>query len=418
MATASRTATPPAVGVVVSGGELLGRLVQPSAVEAPEYGDDLDRAIARAGPELALEIHALLHPSTAMAIAATSGPLTDEEDQPATSEEGPLLKLFLQVQAIASEAVRQLHHTKPRQKKDSMTGDEQRHQQNEKEKAEAEAHEVAFKAVLRILSCVHEGLPGLDLLPGTAVKALSHTVSGLSCDVRTLAGTVHAREKNQLRAKGEEKEAEKLEDKAEVFASAVARENRTQDGLDAVDDGQLHDFSKYPKSSGLAQALECVDWAQALAQTGLQFWVCPHCARSTSDEPTEHFQTKHPLLDLPTALAQPRQPTTKEYVVSETERLSRQRAAGLKGCPGITCFTMETPVYRLMNRASREVGKPGGREVFETWKPFATLLYSELQGLPKFQGMVYRAVDFKPPSSLFPVGAVITWNQPSSASKS
>eukprot|EP00906_Rhabdomonas_costata_P018082 RCo026349 len=32
--------------------------------------------------------------------------------------------------------------------------------------------------------------------------------------------------------------------------------------------------------------------------------------------------------------------------------------------------------------------------------------------------MVYRAVDFKPPSSLFPVGSVITWNQPSSASKS
>ena len=32
--------------------------------------------------------------------------------------------------------------------------------------------------------------------------------------------------------------------------------------------------------------------------------------------------------------------------------------------------------------------------------------------------MVYRAIDFKPPSSWFPVGSMVTWNQPSSTSKS
>ena len=43
--------------------------------------------------------------------------------------------------------------------------------------------------------------------------------------------------------------------------------------------------------------------------------------------------------------------------------------------------------------------------------PFAKQLHTELMGLPKCEDMVYRAINFKPPSSLFPVGAVITWNQ-------
>lgn len=74
---------------------------------------------------------------------------------------------------------------------------------------------------------------------------------------------------------------------------------------------------------------------------------------------------------------------------------------------------METPVYLQLNKTSREMGQvaTGGPERFEPWKPFARLLNDELQSLPKFEGMVYRAIDFKPPSSSFPVGSVVTWNQ-------
>ena len=188
-----------------------------------------------------------------------------------------------------------------------------------------------------------------------------------------------------------------------------------------MDDGPLHQFESYPKASDLGKALEGIAWEGAVGDTGLTYWVCPHCQRSTSDERAEHFQTKHPLLDLASALAEPVQLTTKKYLVREAERLAQSRVpTGPEGSPVATtrrhpciaAFTMETPVYRLLNRTSRQVNQqPRGASEFEPWKPFARLLHEELQSLPKFEGNVYRAIDFKPPSSWFPVGAVVTWNQ-------
>ena len=122
------------------------------------------------------------------------------------------------------------------------------------------------------------------------------------------------------------------------------------------DDGQLHDLSSCPKVSHLSEALEGIDWKEAVLQTGATFWVCPHCNRSTSDDRKEHMEVKHPLVDLRAALAESIVLTTKEYVLEKAERI----AATGGGCPGITAFTMETPVYRLLNKASREIGKPGG----------------------------------------------------------
>jgi hypothetical protein len=189
------------------------------------------------------------------------------------------------------------------------------------------------------------------------------------------------------------------------------RENRTKDGVDVVDDGVLHDFSEYPESISLVDALEGVDWPAAVEKTNLQYWVCSLCnpPRSTSDEREEHLQTKHPLATEEEIAAHPSVTTTKDIVVEMATMAGKNKSS-------VMLFTIECPVYRLMNAASREFGRQP--EDFFVWQKFARRLNDELLGMPAFTGIIYRAIDFKPPSSFFAVGSIITWNQPSSTSKS
>ena len=356
---------------------------------AMEYHDDLDRVLAEVGPEMAREINAILRPCACAAgsrgISATLPSTALSLTLPTNPEHAVLHEFLRQIHDYAGDALLQLNrHFYPQQ----PLGPDVVPPTNEV------AHEVAYKAVLRVLECLTEGIPQLELLPTVAAKALSRSASNLGGAVRKLTGTIGARE-GQKQPSG-------------VFA-CLARENRTQDGLDVVDDGPLHEFETFPKANNLSKALEGIAWEEAVQQSGLTYWVCPHCQRSTSDERTEHFQTMHPLLDLAAALAEPVRLATKEYVIAEAERITGGMEK--KGYPCIATFTMETPLYRVLNQSSREVKKPGGGPRFEPWKPFARMLHEELQSLPKFEGVVFRAIDFKPSTSLFPMGSVITWNQ-------
>ena len=363
-----------------------------------EYGDDLDRVLAGVGPEMAGEINAILCPEVSSNSSTTPPSTCPAQSQIPLHHHAVLQDLFRQIQALSSEALLQLNCPSP--PVPLASGSASFSDQL------AVAHEVTYKAVLRVLECLTEGIPLLELLLEVAAKALSHSAGNLSGAVRKLIGAIHAREGQKA---------------ATAFLGGLARENRTRDGLDVVDDGPLHEFETYPKVGNLSKALEGIEWEEAVQQTGMAYWVCPYCQRCTSDERAEHFQTKHPLLDLATALAEPVRPATKEYVVAEAERIARNKSKKDEGSsasyyPCIVAFTMETPVYRLLNRTSRELRKPGGESRFEPWKPFARLLHEELQSLPRFEGMAYRAIDFKPPSSWFPVGAVVTWNQVKSCS--
>jgi hypothetical protein len=112
----------------------------------------------------------------------------------------------------------------------------------------------------------------------------------------------------------------------------------------------------------------------------------------------EHYRTKHPLQASqgPTAEAAAQwaaaRPATKEYVTAEALRLSALHptrltaaaaagrdggkgggggGAGGRGFPAIAAFTMESPLYRLLNQTSRELKKEGGPEAFEVW-PFVS----------------------------------------------
>ena len=183
--------------------------------------------------------------------------------------------------------------------------------------------------------------------------------------------------------------------------------------MDVTDDGVLHEFSGYPKTTSAAQAIEDLDWDAAVAETGSVYWVCTLCnpPRSTSDPHQEHMSIKHPtVIESDPRKSGPPVLTTKEFALQSAQSKGGDSAAT------ISLFTLETPLYRLSNAAAREFGRHP--EKFDVWKKFARRLNDELLLLPKFSGMVYRAIDFKPPSSSFAVGSVVTWNQPSSTSKS
>ena len=172
-------------------------------------------------------------------------------------------------------------------------------------------------------------------------------------------------------------------------------------GLEVIDDGVLHTFENYTRPRSLAEALEGVDWKWALGESKETFWVCPICERSTSDDFAEHMGDNHPLIpDDDPRKTSPPVPTTAEYVLAEAIRKGGHH-------PGLTLYTLESPYYRLLNKASREAGRD--REAFTKWEGLSRILHDDLMTLPALEAMVYRAVDFHPPASLFREGSVVTW---------
>ena len=56
---------------------------------------------------------------------------------------------------------------------------------------------------------------------------------------------------------------------------------------------------------------------------------------------------------------------TKAMLLSEVRTLSSLKTFNGESFPAITAFTMETPLYRQLNRFSREVGKDAGAQLFQ-----------------------------------------------------
>ena len=97
-----------------------------------------------------------------------------------------------------------------------------------------------------------------------------------------------------------------------------------------------------------------------------------------------------------------------------TEHLLEAVKARDSPCPACTAYSLDSPLYSAANRAMREWDR--APEAFETWRGFAALLDAELQQLDRFVGPAYRAIDFRLPPTLYAPGAVVTWNQPATAS--
>ena len=124
-------------------------------------------------------------------------------------------------------------------------------------------------------------------------------------------------------------------------------------------------------------ALQIVDTTCA---TDGVYWFCKDCERPTSEDYAQHMLQKHLYLtrgELPAPL-------------TAADLLHAVRKAP---SPAVTAYTMETPLYREANKAMREWQTDPA--AFEPWRPFSFLVDYELRLLPRFEGSVYRAIDFQ-----------------------
>lgn len=98
---------------------------------------------------------------------------------------------------------------------------------------------------------------------------------------------------------------------------------------------------------GLATAVATLDLLASASESGVTYWVCTLCSNgtATSDEVADHFTKKHNRSHDSVFV----QPLTSEFVVQRATRSM---------CPFVTAYTLETPIYRLLNRRLREAAPP------------------------------------------------------------
>ena len=177
---------------------------------------------------------------------------------------------------------------------------------------------------------------------------------------------------------------------------------RSADGITQVDSGVFALFEGC-KLVPVTEALQGLDLVAEASELETEFWMCYECGRPTSEDYEQHLWEKHGKRVDP---GYPAPPLTTEVVLQLLEQ---------RRLPATTAYTLESPIYRKANQAMRQFQK--NRAGFDVWRPFAYSLHQELQQLPRFEGDVYRAIDFRVDRGLYLRGNVVTWNQPSSASE-
>ena len=106
------------------------------------------------------------------------------------------------------------------------------------------------------------------------------------------------------------------------------------------------------------------------------------CQQPTSESYEEHVCGKHAAFP-PEA---PFRPLSMAEVLDLVQSLRPK-------LPATAVYTMESPVYLASNKAMR--GWAQDKASFRKWRSFGYLLDHELRLLPSFEGVVYRAVDFR-----------------------
>ena len=199
--------------------------------------------------------------------------------------------------------------------------------------------------------------------------------------------------------------SEQLQDSLELLLEKYDRpwqaEPRSADGIMQADQGMFRPFEGCVKTT-LEYSLTGIDLVYEAGVLEVHYWMCQHCGRPTSEEYAEHMSKIHPQA----ALEQAPRPLHLNDMIRLVQATKK---------PATTVYSAESPIYRASNRATRH-----GREdraTFHKWRAYAYLLDCELRELPRFEGMVYRAVPCRLPVSLYSKGNVVTWNQPSSASE-
>ena len=199
--------------------------------------------------------------------------------------------------------------------------------------------------------------------------------------------------------------SEGIQDSLEKLQQKYVRpgqdEPRSADGIMQADQGRFRLFEGGGKTT-LELSLEGIDLVDEARALGVHYWMCRRCGRPTSEEYADHIIRRHPEVEP----GEPVEPLHMSDMVSLVQSAKK---------PATTVYSAESPVYWASNRATRRWGED--KTAFHKWRAYAYLLDCELRELPRFEGIVYRAVPYRPPLSLYSKGHVVTWNQPSSTSE-
>ena len=199
--------------------------------------------------------------------------------------------------------------------------------------------------------------------------------------------------------------------------ATVVEVGRGGDGLDSAVTGPSGMLSLRLKLQrcDLTITLEAAMSALDLGDISSYRW-CPHCGRFTTDSLEEH--EKHD--------SAPQDGGPKLCTSATVYRLGVEFAQALLTAPpeelpltsmepicAINTYTMESPVYRLLNRHLRN-----NDEVIAQWVPYIHHLQRALGQLPNYTGTVYRGIDCEVDPALYVPGHIAIWPSFSSSTTS
>eukprot|EP00756_Hemistasia_phaeocysticola_P003038 Hpha_TRINITY_DN12032_c0_g1::TRINITY_DN12032_c0_g1_i1::g.140839::m.140839 len=178
-----------------------------------------------------------------------------------------------------------------------------------------------------------------------------------------------------------------------------------------VDKGQCEFFT------GASMAKDVTSTVDAALQKGVDEWrVCKACGNGIEKKNLRvHFSTrckKRTPEKFPNAEGM-FEPMTAEWAVQQAREKVGEDAGGALY---LAMYSLNSPLCYTVGAAMRNVAFKGARTDFEPMKDFAYALHRAMCVLPKYEGTVFRAMDFKVDESLYARGAVVTLPHATSAS--
>ena len=185
--------------------------------------------------------------------------------------------------------------------------------------------------------------------------------------------------------------------------ATAAQIERARDGLTDLHSDRLDILRGWapPAGLGLLDAMRALDLGDLS-----EYCLCPICGRSTSDLEA-HLRDAHQrrISEAPAA-ARATLPGLLDLAVAFADRREREGCTlRLDHVLAQHLYTMETPIYRVVNRLLRDKQTAA----LQPWLPFLHFLKESLVCLEPYVGIAYRGIDVAVVPDMYKIGRIVTW---------
>eukprot|EP00756_Hemistasia_phaeocysticola_P003502 Hpha_TRINITY_DN12280_c1_g1::TRINITY_DN12280_c1_g1_i1::g.16846::m.16846 len=195
--------------------------------------------------------------------------------------------------------------------------------------------------------------------------------------------------------------------------STGKRRNRSRygDGLGEIDvDLGVTDFFSAAATASYMGMQVTVE--SALSTDSASYVVCLGCRSGIQRERKELHAKKCTKTDLDATPEGNYADMNAEWVIEQAKVLDPREEALC-----VAMYTLESPLCYEVNRRMRSLAFQRVGEGFEAVRNFAHRLHRDLISLPKYEGTVFRAVDFRVSDSLYRKDSLVTMPHQTSASE-